>query len=143
MHAVDPIRIRDLLGHIADAQRYLRQLGQMSEQAFLADFRNTESAKYLFIVATEAAIDLCNHIVSHQGSRSPKDYADCFVVLADITVITPELSTRLQRMARVRNLLVHVYAQVDNQRVYQLLQTDLGNLDTFRMQISTWPGQTG
>ncbi len=32
MRDVDPIRIRDLLGNIADAQRRLRELGQLSEQ---------------------------------------------------------------------------------------------------------------
>jgi uncharacterized protein YutE (UPF0331/DUF86 family) len=37
------------------------------------DFRNTESAKYLFIVAIATAIDLCNHIVAQQGGRAPLD----------------------------------------------------------------------
>ena len=47
MSNVDPIRIRDLLGNIAESLRRLRQLGDYSEAKFLADFRNTESAKYL------------------------------------------------------------------------------------------------
>jgi hypothetical protein len=51
MRDVDPIRIRDLLGNIADAQRRLRELGQLSEADFVGDYRNTESAKYLLIVA--------------------------------------------------------------------------------------------
>lgn len=140
MQTVDPIRVRDLLGHIADAQRRLRELAQVSESDFLADFRNTESAKYLLIVATEAAIDLCNHIVSHQGGRAPQDYADCFEILAVLNIVERDLSMRLQKMARFRNLLVHVYARVDNRRVYEIMQTDLGDLDRFREQIVTWLG---
>lgn len=75
---------------------------------FLADYRNTESAKYLLIVATEAAIDLCNHIVARQGGRAPQDYADCFAILADLKVIKPGLAKRPKQMARFRDLFVHL-----------------------------------
>ncbi|MDY6838792.1 MAG: HepT-like ribonuclease domain-containing protein [Thermodesulfobacteriota bacterium] len=67
MKEVDPIRIRDLLGNMNDALRRLRELGDVPEEAFLADYRNTESAKYLLIVAMESAIDSCNHIVARKG----------------------------------------------------------------------------
>ena len=138
MREVDPVRVRQLLSNIAEAQSQLNELGQLSEAEFLGDFRNTESAKYLLIVATEAAIDLCNHLVARRGERAPQDYADCFAVLAELGVITPELVIRLKRMARFRNLIVHLYWKVDNQRVYEIIRDDLDDLDTFRQQISTW-----
>jgi uncharacterized protein YutE (UPF0331/DUF86 family) len=135
---VDPIRIRELLGNMADAERRLRELGQLSETDFLADFRNTESAKYLLVVATEAAIDVCNHVVARQGERAPEEYAECFVLLADLKVISAELADHLKRMARFRNLLVHLYWRVDNRRVYQILRNNLDDLAAFREQIITW-----
>jgi uncharacterized protein YutE (UPF0331/DUF86 family) len=135
---VDPIRVRDLLGNIAEAQRRLRELGQLSESDFLADYRNTESTKYLLIVAAEAAIALCNHIVARCGGRPPQDYADCFTILADLDVIGSDLAHRLRRMARFRNLIVHLYWKVDNRRVYQIIREDLDDLDVFRQQVHTW-----
>lgn len=138
MRDVDPLRIRDLLGNIAEAQGRLRELGQLSEAEFLADYRNTESAKYLLIVATEAAIDLCNYIVARRGGRAPQDYADCFAILADLKVIKPDLAKGLRQMARFRNLLVHLYWKVDNRRVYEIARDELGDLDSFRQQVSAW-----
>ncbi len=138
MRQIDPIRIRDLLGNIAEAQSRLRELGQFSENDFLNDYRNTESAKYLLIVATEAAIDLCNHIVARSSRRAPQDYADCFSILADLEVITSELAGRLMKMARFRNLIVHLYWKVDNRRVYEIIRNELGDLDEFRQQLSNW-----
>jgi uncharacterized protein YutE (UPF0331/DUF86 family) len=138
MSEVDPVRIRNLLGNIGEAQSRLLELGQFSESEFLADYRNTESAKYLLIVATEAAIDLCNHIVARQARRAPEDYADCFTILADVGVILPDLATRLGQMARFRNLVVHLYWKVDDRRVYEIIQKDLGDLDDFRQQVSAW-----
>jgi uncharacterized protein YutE (UPF0331/DUF86 family) len=138
MKQIDLVRIRDLLGNIANAQRRLRELGRLSEAEFLADFRNTESAKYLLIVAAEAAIDVCNHIVARQGGRAPQDYADCFSILSDLKVIEPNLTTRLRQMARFRNLVVHLYWQVDNRRVYEIIGDNLDDLDTFRQQVLDW-----
>jgi len=135
MSDIDPIRIRDLLGNMADALRRLRELGELSEQDFLGDFRNTESAKYLLIVAAEAAIDVCNHIVARRGGQAPQDYADCFGILAGLKVIAPDLAERLKRMARFRNLIVHLYWEVDDRRVYQVIQQDLDDLDAFRRQV--------
>jgi uncharacterized protein YutE (UPF0331/DUF86 family) len=138
MKQVDLLRIRDLLGNIANAQRRLRELGRLPEAEFLADFRNTESAKYLLIVATEAAIDVCNHIVARQGGRAPQDYADCFTILADLQVIEPNLTARLRQMARFRNLVVHLYWKVDDRRVYEIIAKNLDDLDTFRQQVLDW-----
>jgi uncharacterized protein YutE (UPF0331/DUF86 family) len=138
MTDIDLLRIRDLLGSMAEAQTRLRELGQLPLAEFLADYRNTESSKYLLIVAIEAAIDMCNHIVARQGGRAPQDYADCFTILTDLKVITADLTPRLKRMARFRNLLVHLYWKVDDRRVYEVIHQDLGDLDTFRQQVSAW-----
>lgn len=134
----DPIRVRELLGHINQAAQRLRALGTLPQDSFLDDYRNTESAKYLFISATEAAIDLCNHIVVRCGGRAPETYADCFGVLAELDIIDDELAHRLKQMARFRNLLVHLYGDVDDERVYKSIHNDLADLDDFRRAIAAW-----
>jgi uncharacterized protein YutE (UPF0331/DUF86 family) len=84
----------------------------MEREAFLADRRALNSAKYLLIVAAEAALDICNHVAARRGGRSPEDYADCIAILAEIGAIDDVLRQRLVRMARFRNLLVHLYWKV-------------------------------
>jgi len=139
---VDPIRVRELVGAMTDALRRLQELGTITESEFLSDFRSTESAKYLFIVVTEAAIDLCNHIVSRQGGRAPESYADCFAVLVDLGLISDELSLRLRQMTRFRNLLVHLYWRVDNRRVYELIHTSLGDVEAYIRAVLDWMSAT-
>ena len=41
----------------------------------------------------------------------------------------------LGQMARFRNLLVHLYWQVDNVRVWQVLRNNLGNLDAYLVAV--------
>jgi len=78
---------------------------------------------------------VCNHIVARRGGQAPQDYADCFGILAGLKVIAPDLAERLKRMARFRNLIVHLYWEVDDRRVYQVIQQDLDDLDAFRRQV--------
>ncbi|MGH7572585.1 MAG: DUF86 domain-containing protein, partial [Gemmatimonadota bacterium] len=59
------------------------------------------------------------------------DYADAFRVLAERAVVGPDLGRRLEAMARFRNLLIHIYAEVDDERVHSYLREDLADLDAF------------
>jgi len=88
-------RLRDLAGHLRNAIRQLGELGQASREAFLRDARTVNSAKYLLIVATEATLDICNHLAARRGGRSPDDYADCIAILAEIGAIDEKLKVRL------------------------------------------------
>ena len=96
------------------------------------------SAKYLLIVATEAALDICNHLVARRGGRSPEDYADCIAILGDIGVIDVDLRVRLTRMARFRNLLVHLYWKVDDAEVHRVIREDLGDLARYLAAVGEY-----
>ncbi len=138
MANIDIARLRQFLGIIGDSVRKLRELGALPQVDFLRDFRNTESAKYLLIKAIEAAIDICNHIVATQRARAPADYADCFAVLQELGVISADLAARLKQMARFRNLVVHLYWQVDDAKVYEIIRRDLGDLEEFQRVIAAF-----
>jgi uncharacterized protein YutE (UPF0331/DUF86 family) len=131
-------RVRELSGHLRDAVRQLRELGQPPREVFVADPRTVNSAKYLLIVATEAALDICNHLAARRSARSPEDYADCMAIMAEIGVIDQDLATRLMRMARFRNLLVHLYARVDDGEVYRVIRDDLGDLERYLASVGRY-----
>jgi len=128
-------RLRELAGHLRDAVRQLREVGRLSRESFLADHRAVNSAKYLLIVAAEAALDICNHLAARLGARSPEDYADCMAILAEIGVIDDDLKTRLVRMARFRNVLVHLYARVDDGEVHRVIQENLDDFDRYLQSV--------
>ncbi|HEX9698765.1 MAG TPA: DUF86 domain-containing protein [Acidobacteriota bacterium] len=126
---VDAVRLRALLsrlrGHVADLQPY----AAMETTAYLADPRAIHASKYLLVIAIEDALATANHVIASEGLRAPADYADAFRSLKDAGTIDAELSERLEGMARFRNLLVHVYAEVDDRRVHEFLGKDVGDLE--------------
>ena len=138
MSDVNRDRLRELAGHLRDAVRQLRELGQAPREQFIADARTTNSAKYLLIVATEAALDICNHLAARRGGRSPEDYADCMAIMAELGVVDAELSVRLMRMARFRNLLVHLYARVNDAEVHRVIREDLVDLERYLVSVGRY-----
>jgi uncharacterized protein YutE (UPF0331/DUF86 family) len=131
-------RLRELAGHLRNAVRELREIGQTPKEIFLKDSRLVNSAKYLLIVAAEAALDICNHLAARKGGRSPTDYADCIAILAEMGALDEELTQRLIRMARFRNLLVHLYWKVEDAEVYRIIREELDDFDRYLVSIGRY-----
>lgn len=138
MSEVNLDRLRELAGHLRNAVRQLREVANMSAAAFAADARTANAAKYMLIVACEAALDICNHLAARRSARSPEDYADCMTILAELGAVPGDLAARLGRMARFRNLLVHLYARVDDLEVHRVVREDLDDFDRYLAAIGRY-----
>jgi uncharacterized protein YutE (UPF0331/DUF86 family) len=65
------------------------------------------------------------------------DFADAFAVMGEAGFVPGDLVPDLQDMARLRNLLVHGYALVDDNRVVQILHTRLKDVEAFRRSVAS------
>jgi uncharacterized protein YutE (UPF0331/DUF86 family) len=137
VNPVDPERMEKLIGTMRESVRILHEIRRLTQSEFLSDIHKQGSAKYNFIVAIEAAIDIASHLISKSGFRSPEDYSDTFRVLADFNVLTPDFAEELGKMARFRNRLVHIYWDVDDIEIWNILQTRLQDFEEFISQVGS------
>ena len=138
MRNVDPEKIGTLVSSIKDALSRLQDVRELSDTEFLGDRHKQDSAKYNFIVGIEAAIDVANHLISRKGFRAPEDYADTFRVLKEADILDNEFSLELEKMARFRNRLVHLYWKVDTREIWTILQTKLGDFERYLSKIGAY-----
>ena len=89
-------------------------------------------------LAVEACLDIGQHIIAQEGFRMAKDNKDVFVVLSEENIVPPELLPSLIAMAKFRNLIVHDYARIDNQVIFNILKSRLGDLTGFAQAIVTY-----
>jgi len=133
---LNPDLVRTRCQEIEDAVARLERLRNLTRD----DFVNSEDARdiacYRLLVAAEAALALCYHVSARRLSKVPEDYAGCFTLLRDAGLIDPELADRLGRMARFRNLLVHMYWKIDYDRVYDVIAHDLDDLRAFSRRMA-------
>lgn len=128
---VDPERARRLLDLHRKYRGYLRTLAERSDEELRSDFAVMGGIRHYLLLAVETVLDLGSHVISSEGYEAPGSYADIFRVLADEEVVDSDLADRLMTMARLRNVLVHVYADVDEERVLRILRESLVDLDRF------------
>jgi uncharacterized protein YutE (UPF0331/DUF86 family) len=134
---VDAERLRALLDRLRDAETELWRLRELGRDEVRGDTDRLNSTKYLFILAAEVAIDAGQHVIASEGLRAPGTFAAVFEELGKQEWLGPELSTSLAAMARFRNLLVHGYANVDDDIVVDMLHgASLDDLALFRSTLS-------
>jgi uncharacterized protein YutE (UPF0331/DUF86 family) len=117
------------------SQEELGVIASRGREKFLSDHEIIDSVKYKLLVAIEASLSICNHIAARYAKKVPESYAECFLVLADSGIISKELSERLARMADFRDMLVHRYWEVDNEKLFSIIKDDLGDLEEFVHQV--------
>jgi uncharacterized protein YutE (UPF0331/DUF86 family) len=136
MPQFDREKLINLVSEFRKSALQLQKLKEIGREAFLKDPDKIGSAKYQFIVAIESSIDMCNHIISRNGYRVPEDYGDTFKVMTEEGALDPSFSEQLVKMAKFRNRLVHLYWEVDDSRVYTILEDHLGDLKKFLNAIA-------
>lgn len=126
---VDPDRLRRLLGVL---ERYVVGLRAGTDDPL--------RRRYLVQTAAQACIDLTAHVIASEGYRTPADYADGFTVLGEQRLLPPELVGRLRDLAGMRNLIVHLYAEVDDDRVAVEISAGLDDIEHFARIIAGLAG---
>jgi len=126
------------LSVIADCVNALRKLRPLTYDEFAREHILVGSAERDFQVAIQAALDIASIILADQAVKMPRDYKDLFPALAEIGVLPADLAQKLVGMAGFRNVLVHLYLEVDLQRVYRYLQENLDDFETFARYVSEW-----
>ena len=136
---VDASTLASMLSNLRRYVVVLEGMAAAPKEAFLAHPDRIGNAKYHFVIAIECCIDIANHIIASENFRFPKDNADSFAVLIEEGVLPETLRESLRGMARFRNRLVHIYWEVDDARVYEYLQTVLGDFHSFARAVAEHP----
>ena len=138
MPRFDPETVIRLVSELRKSTARLRGLAQIEKKAFLSDPDKIASAKYHFIVAIESCIDMCNHLIARNGFRVPEDYADTFRVMAEEGVLEEDFAAELAKMAKFRNRLVHIYWEISDRQLREILMTRLGDFATLIGSLSAY-----
>ena len=128
---VDPQKARHLLALYKRYRGYLDRLAARSDSELRADFAIRGGVHHYLLLTIETLLDLGSHVISSEALEPPTSYADIFRVLRDEGILDAPLADHLMAMARFRNVLVHLYAEVDDERVLEILRGSLGDLDAF------------
>ena len=125
---VDPESIDSRLEHLAELLAESERIRASGRAAYDAAFRDRLAAQHAIQLAIQICVDIGAHLIAELGLRMPDDYRGVFAVLQEPLGLAPELVGGLSAAAGMRNVLVHVYLEVDDDKVWDAL----GHLDDLR-----------
>jgi len=125
---VDAEQVGDRLERLEAMLEQLEEVRAGGEGAYLADAQRRLATERLLQLSIQICIDLAAQVVSEQSAAPPSSYAEVFKILGDKGVVSAEVAERLASAARQRNLLVHLYMEIDDRMVF----ASLASLDDIR-----------
>jgi uncharacterized protein YutE (UPF0331/DUF86 family) len=116
-------------------EQYIVEL-EKQQTLTLDEFRNDFTTQLAVERALQAAIECCSDIASHLVTSydldQPEAQRDLFQVLARMDYLDQDYADTMSDMVSLRNRLVHLYWDVDVERLYSYLHTDVTFLVRFR-----------
>lgn len=129
---------------MVDEERLGRILTRVT--ADIADLRSTaaddsgtdpvrlRAVKYSFVTTIEGCLRAAQHVVSSEGLGLPENNADAVRLLGRRGLVNVEVADSVARAVGFRNVLVHQYADVDDDTVLANLAL-LADLETFVVEL--------
>ncbi len=123
------------LARLEELVRRLRRLGTTDRDTYLASVELQAQAERWLHLASECCIDLAHHLIAERAWRTPNTYREAFEVLASEGVLSADLAHAMVAWAGLRNVLVHLYLDVDHEAVFGFLTCDLDQLEQFAAAV--------
>jgi uncharacterized protein YutE (UPF0331/DUF86 family) len=101
------------------------------------------SLRYLVIQLVEASASICVRILSSFYNEVAEGFPQCFARLGAKGVLPEDLASRLASAARLRNLLVHRYWAISDERVYESVKNGLRDFEEFVARVRAFLGRGG
>jgi len=127
-------KLERLEGYVKILNSYKRY----SVQDIKEDFTLRGAIERYLEVSLECCIDIGEMIISSRGLRKPETYKEVIEILGEEGILPEGFAERFGEAAKFRNILVHMYAEVDVKMVYEILQSNLGDFDEFAKYIARY-----
>ncbi len=129
----DPDLVAKKLALIETSVKELRTLAR--PEVIATDVRERRFIEHTLQIAIQAAIDVASHIVADERLGEPETNRQLFGLLAGAGWLAEDLAATCERMAGLRNVLVHGYQTVDLAILREVVEDRLDDLLTFARRI--------
>lgn len=89
------------------------------------------SVRYLIIQLVEAAASVCMRVLLSVYNETAEGFPECFMRLGLKGILPEDLASKLASVARLRNLLVHRYWTIVDEKVYESVKKGLKDFEDF------------
>ena len=132
-----PLNIELIEARIREINDSIQMLRDLTTKKFreLSTYEKL-SIRYLLIQLVEASSSLCTHILINLFNETSEGFPECFIRLGTKRVIPENLAAKLASAARLRNLLVHRYWVIDDEKIYHSVRKGIKDFEDFASYVN-------
>lgn len=127
----DPQIIKLRLDKILTSIEILKKTSDLSIEAFLKDRIIQLATERSLQIAAQSVIDISTHLVAHNHWGTPKSYKDSVDIISKNGIIDSNLAARLIDLVKLRNVIIHVYLEIDPKIVHKSAEYSVDDLKKF------------
>ncbi|MGY5877031.1 MAG: DUF86 domain-containing protein [Candidatus Thorarchaeota archaeon] len=120
---LDSVVVERRLAKILEEVEFLKMIKIQKLDEFLDDGKSLRSTAKAIETIVQSIIDICSHIVAQKHLGVTDTYRNTIALLATHKIISDTLSSNLQQVVAMRNILVHQYLDVDFRIVWDSIST--------------------
>ena len=131
-----------VLAKLDALDRYLGELRALAPDRFESyrELEKKRACERTIQMCVEVVVDTCALLVIGLRLGLPGEPNDLFEKLVGQGAISSDTARTLQQMKGLRNILVHEYGDVDDERVFRVIRDRLGDFEIFKREILTFLG---
>jgi uncharacterized protein YutE (UPF0331/DUF86 family) len=114
----------------------LSELARLDTTQFLADERLAPCAERHLHVACEACVELGLTLIGGLNLRRPTSYEEIGEILTGAGLASPDYAPQIERIVKVRNLLVHGYTGIEPHALHNQLGPRIMDVEFFANQAA-------
>ena len=128
------LRIQKLLGYV----KYLEKYRGVTAEELEADVEKRSIVERQLELACESCLDIARLVVTDQRLPIPEKTSGYILALGKGGIIDLKFAEEFAGMANFRNILVHMYLEIDYRRVVDNLNNHLGDFERFAREIAKY-----
>jgi len=110
---LDPVVVERRMAKILEEIEFLKTVKLQKLDEFIEDGKSLRSTAKAIETIVQSIIDISSHIVAQNHWGVTDTYRNTIALLATHKVIEDNLSSNLQQVVAMRNILVHQYLDID------------------------------
>ncbi|MEW5758195.1 MAG: DUF86 domain-containing protein [Candidatus Omnitrophota bacterium] len=123
------------IANINDSLSRLKEKQGISLGNFLNNRDVQDIVRINLLDAIQGCIDIASHIISDNDWGIPGSFSGLFDVLYEKKVISREMLEIMCSMAGFRNVIVHEYAKIDMNKVFNIFTNQLSDIEKYLEEI--------
>lgn len=140
---IDQAEIDRRVHQIRQRCHKLTELARLDTAQFVADDRLAPCAERHLHMACEGCIELALVLIGGLNLRRPASFEEIGDILTGAGLATPEYAPQIERVVKVRNLLVHGYTGIEPHALHNQIGPRVMDIEFFANQAALFAKRIG